>query len=116
MSKNISNNATGRLSDEAVEAMAATFRVLSEPSRLSLLQEVKGGEKSVNELVEATGQGQASVSKHLKILFDAGLVSRRRDGTKVYYRVEGDFVFSLCKMVCDRLDEAQHSRGIIDFR
>ncbi len=49
-----------------------------------LLQELKEGEQMVGELVELTGMGQASVSKHLKTMFDAGLLSRRKEGVKVF--------------------------------
>lgn len=104
-----------KLSEEALEALAGTFRVLSEPGRLGLLQELKLGERTVGELVEVTGQAQASVSKHLKILHEAGLLSRRKEGVKVYYAVEDEFVFSLCRMVCARLDEKQKGRGEIEF-
>ncbi|MBK1830994.1 winged helix-turn-helix transcriptional regulator [Verrucomicrobiaceae bacterium R5-34] len=105
----------GKLGEEALEAMAATFRVLSEPGRLALIQEVKEGERTVGDLVDETGLAQASVSKHLKILFDAGLLNRRKEGVKVYYSVKGDFVYSLCRMVCQKLDEEQRGRGEIDF-
>ena len=105
-------HAVGReLDGRALEALAAVFRVLGEPARLALLREMMGGERSVNELVGATGQGQASVSKHLKTLHDAGLLGRRREGTKVYYRVEGDFVFALCRIVCERDRAAGLIRG-----
>lgn len=95
----------------SLEKLAGLFRVLAEPARLALLQEIKHGERSVNALVEATGLGQASVSKHLKTLHDAGLVARRRAGTKVYYRVAAELVFSLCRMVCENLRQDGRSGG-----
>lgn len=106
---------TTKLSEEALEALAQTFRLLADEVRLSLLQELKEGERMVGELVELTGHNQASVSKHLKALYDGGLLERRKDGVRVYYSVKGEFVFSLCKMVCQRLAEDQKERGSIEF-
>ena len=91
------------LSDEALELIAGRFRVLSEPMRLKLLNTLGESEMSVCELVEATGAGQANVSKHLGILLDAGLVSRRREGLNVFYRIADQTIFDLCSSVCDSL-------------
>ena len=104
-----------KLSTEAMEAVAETFRLLSEPGRLRLLEELRSGERMVGELVEATGMLQANVSKHLKSLFEGGLVTRRKEGVRVFYGVEGDFVFSLCGLVCERLDKDQREWSEIDF-
>jgi ArsR family transcriptional regulator len=104
-----------KLSAEALEMVAETFRALSDAGRLALLQELKEGERMVGELVESTGMGQASVSKHLKTMFDAGLLSRRKEGVKVFYGVKDELVFALCKLVCGKLDEDQRGRGEIDF-
>lgn len=108
-------NEPGKLSGEALERVAATFRILGEPGRLKLLQEMKCGELTVGELVEATGQGQASVSKHLKTMHEAGLLSRRKEGVKVFYALKNELVFSLCRLVCGKLDEEQRSREVVDF-
>ena len=86
-----------------------------EPGRLALLQELKEQERTVGELVELTHLAQAGVSKHLKALHEGGLLGRRKEGVKVFYFLEGDFVFSLCRMVCERLDEEQKGRNAIDF-
>ena len=104
-----------KLSAEALELVAETFRALGDCGRLALLQELKNGECMVGELVESTGMGQASVSKHLKMMFDAGLLSRRKEGVKVFYGVKDELVFALCRLVCGKLDEDQRGRGAIDF-
>ncbi|HWP45449.1 MAG TPA: metalloregulator ArsR/SmtB family transcription factor [Blastocatellia bacterium] len=94
-----------QLTGEALELIAARFRVLSEPTRLKILHTLGEGERSVGELVEAIGGSQANVSKHLAILLDAGLVSRRRDGVTIYYRVADETVFELCETVCSSLGQ-----------
>jgi ArsR family transcriptional regulator len=92
-----------RLPNEALELIAARFRVLGEPARLKLLQLVCEGEMSVTELVEASGAGQANVSKHLGILLEAGLVTRRKEGLNVFYHIADESVIELCEIVCRSL-------------
>ncbi|MBM3823806.1 MAG: helix-turn-helix transcriptional regulator [Verrucomicrobia bacterium] len=89
----------------ALELVAARFRLLAEPMRLRLLHELRGGEKSVTALVEATGAGQANVSKHLSLLAGAGMVGRRKQGLNVHYFIADESLFELCDLVCGRLQE-----------
>lgn len=83
--------------------VAERFRALGEPARLALLSALCDGERTVSELVEATGQTQANASRHLGVLHAAGLVSRRREGAYVYYDVADPEVWQLCDLVCGRL-------------
>ncbi|MGF1521608.1 MAG: ArsR/SmtB family transcription factor [Leptolyngbyaceae cyanobacterium] len=91
------------VSIEVVQQVAAYFSILSEPMRLKILNLLQDGEKCVQDLVEATATSQANVSKHLKVMMQAGILSRRAEGTSAYYSVEDDLTFELCTMVCDRL-------------
>jgi len=93
------------LTREALELVAARFRAMGEPLRLHLLQELEGGERSVSALAESVESTQPNVSKHLKILQDAGLVKRRQQGTMVYYSVADEMVLELCDMICSRLHD-----------
>ena len=68
-----------------MEAPARTFKALGDVSRLRILAVLQNGAFNVNELVQVLGLGQSRVSRHLKILSDAGLVHARREGTWVYY-------------------------------
>lgn len=88
---------------EVVQQVAEYFSVLSEPMRLRLLNLLRDGEKCVQDLVEATATSQANVSKHLKVMLQAGILVRRSEGTSAYYRVEDDLIFELCNLVCDRI-------------
>ncbi|WKW10940.1 metalloregulator ArsR/SmtB family transcription factor [Pseudogemmatithrix spongiicola] len=90
--------------------VAERFKALGEPVRLSLLQALRKKEMSVGELVAATGLGQANVSKHLHQLLDCGYVTRRKEGTFVYYRIASDDVFMLCDVMCSRIDEEVRMR------
>jgi DNA-binding transcriptional ArsR family regulator len=93
------------LGPEALELIAARFRVLSEPMRLRILHTLGDGEMTVGELVEATEAGQANVSKHLGLLLDAGLVRRRKDGLNAFYSIADESIFELCEVVCSSLQE-----------
>ncbi len=88
----------------ALSQVADYFKVLSEVSRLQVLCCLKSGEKNVSEIIEATGMGQANVSKHLKILSQSGILHRQPRGTSVYYQVNDPLIFELCQLVCDRLN------------
>lgn len=90
--------------------VAERFKALGEPVRLSLLQALRKKEMSVGELVAVTGLGQANVSKHLHQLLDCGYVTRRKEGTFVYYRIASDDVFMLCDVMCSRIDEEVRMR------
>ncbi len=114
LSNQISEN-PGKLGPEALEGIAEIFRTLADRGRLALLQELRNGEKTVGELVEGMRISQPSVSKHLKILADADLVARRKEGVKVFYSLKGELVFPLCKLVCTKLSEDQERRETINF-
>jgi DNA-binding transcriptional ArsR family regulator len=88
------------LSPEAIELVAARFRILGEPIRIRILQSLQEGEKNVSELVSAVGSTQPNVSKHLRILQEAGIVGRRQAGNSVYCFISDDSVLSLCDAVC----------------
>jgi DNA-binding transcriptional ArsR family regulator len=66
------------------------FRALAEPTRRRLLDELRDGERSVGDLVTALGLSQPAVSKHLRVLRDAGMVTCRVDAQHRRYRVEPD--------------------------
>ncbi|MBX3731948.1 MAG: winged helix-turn-helix transcriptional regulator [Verrucomicrobiae bacterium] len=97
--------ASHRLPPEALELVAARFRALGEPLRLQLLNRLMEGECTVSTLVEATGAGQANVSKHLGVLREAGLVAFRKEGAASVYRVADPGLRELCDLVCRRLGE-----------
>jgi DNA-binding transcriptional ArsR family regulator len=85
--------------------VAEYFKVLSELSRLQVLCAIKDGPKNVSEIMAETGLGQANVSKHLKILAQAGLISRHPQGVSVYYALADPMIFDLCTLVCQSLEQ-----------
>ena len=99
------------LPDALAEVIAQRFRVLGEPMRIKLLDQLREGPASVGELQEGTGASQQNVSKHLGVLLNAGMVSRSRDGNLAIYSIADDSVFALCETVCGgiqrQVDELQ---------
>jgi DNA-binding transcriptional ArsR family regulator len=93
------------MAPEALTLVAARFKVMSEPLRLRMLQELETGKLSVGELASAVGATQPNVSKHLKILQDEGLIARRKEGNAVYYSIADRTVFELCDVVCGSLKQ-----------
>ena len=93
--------------------MADFFKVLSEVSRLQIVCNLKAGPKNVTEIIDATGLGQANVSKHLKILTQAGIVAREQRGVCVYYQIANPSFFKVCDLVCESLSlqaQQQHQQ------
>lgn len=81
------------------EAAARYFSVLAEPARLKILHAICSGEKSVNAIIAATGMAQANASRHLGLMYQAGMLSRRREGAQVFYRVADSMFIELCRTV-----------------
>lgn len=92
-----------QLSPESLALVANFFKMLSEPSRLQIVCTLKSEPCSVSEIIQQTGLGQANVSKHLKLLSQAGIVSREASGVSAYYKIATPNIFKLCEIVCDSL-------------
>jgi DNA-binding transcriptional ArsR family regulator len=86
-----------------LERASRFFSLLAEPARLRILQAVCDKECSVQEIVGQTSLPQPNVSRHLSLLFNAGVLSRRREGTFVFYKVADPLVTQLCRTVCVHL-------------
>lgn len=100
------------MSDEMVGRVVERLRALADETRVRLLLRLKTGECNVTSLAEELGVGQASVSKHLNVLKQVGILSVRREGTQAFYAVRDQSIFELCKLVCDgvvRHAQAEHA-------
>ncbi|MFO7946176.1 MAG: metalloregulator ArsR/SmtB family transcription factor [Armatimonadota bacterium] len=78
--------------------LADAFKALGHPVRLALLRHMLAEEPCVGELQEAVGQSQSSVSQHLGILRDRGIIVPQRDGNRTCYRVADDRLAELLSM------------------
>ena len=89
--------------DQVFDAVARYFSLLSERTRLKILHSICNAEQSVGAIVAATGATQTNVSRHLALMHQAGVVSRRRDGNAVYYKVTDPEFVEICRAVCVRI-------------
>lgn len=85
---------------EQIERIAEYFSVLREPLRLRILNSLRDGEKSVNELVREVNASQPNVSKHLDALTRMGMVARRREKNRCFCSISDQRVFEICEIVC----------------
>ncbi|MGH3140381.1 MAG: ArsR/SmtB family transcription factor [Gaiellales bacterium] len=97
---------THPLPDPLVELIAHRFRVIGEPLRIKLLDRLRDGETSVGDLTTALAANQQNVSRHLAVLHGAGIVTRRKVGTKTMYSIADPTVFALCETVCGALEQS----------
>lgn len=91
------------LPDALVDMIAQRFRVLSEPTRIRLLDALREGPLTVADLQDSTGASQQNVSKHLALLLESGLVRRVKDGNRAFYSIADESLFDLCEQVCGSL-------------
>ncbi len=90
---------------ELAEIIAERLRVIGDPNRIRILDQLREGEVSVTELTHRLDTSQQNVSKHLGVLHGAGIVSRRKEGTSSLYCVADQGVFDLCEQVCGGLQD-----------
>jgi ArsR family transcriptional regulator len=92
----------GALAPEDARQLAAALRIIADPARLRLLSLIQAqplGEACVCHLTEPLGLSQPTVSHHLKVLLEAGLVERERRGSWAYYRVVPEPLTALRKVL-----------------
>lgn len=102
-----------KLSEEALATVSILFRSLGEVTRLKILRLLEEREMSVGELAKTINTSQANISKHLKMLINAGILSRRAQGTSAYYSISDPMILKICDTVCDGMMERmkQQAKG-----
>lgn len=101
------------MSNDAIDMVAARFKVLSEPLRLQLLQCLERGRLGVTDLADTVGSTQPNVSKHLKIMQESGIIARKQEGNNVYYYIADPTIFKLCELVCGSIKERLSERAAL---
>jgi DNA-binding transcriptional ArsR family regulator len=87
-------------SDQVFSSAAELFRLLSTPIRLKIISALCQTEKNVSQLLGEIDTTQPNMSQHLSTLYRAGVLSRRRDATQIYYRIGNERAATLCRAVC----------------
>jgi len=90
---------TAKYNIELYKLKAQLCKTFSDPIRLMMIQELREGEKTVGNLQSLLGIPQASVSRHLAILRDKGVVSTRREGTNIFYRLTNPKICEACDII-----------------
>ena len=96
-------SAKGAGLDEMFDLAAETFRVMSAPMRLKIINSLCTEEKNVGQLLEEIDTTQPNMSQHLNTLFKAKILGRRREGVQIYYRIINERVVTLCRAVCTQI-------------
>ena len=95
--------AAGTEEDRVFESAAELFGLLATPVRLKIISAICQGERNVTELLAQIDTTQPNMSQHLATLYRAGVLTRRRMGTQIYYRLHSDRVATLCRAVCTQV-------------
>ncbi len=102
-----------------MKSAARIFRALADPTRRQILQELKAGELSAGTIASRFSISAPSISRHLAILEGAGIISDRREGNRILYRLEperlssvlGDFLSAICPSQITLRRTASRRRG-----
>jgi DNA-binding transcriptional ArsR family regulator len=89
--------------DQVFDSVAELFSVLATPIRLKIISAVCQGEKNVSQLLSEIDTTQPNMSQHLSMLYRSGVLSKRREGTQIYYRLQSERVATLCRSVCTQV-------------
>ena len=90
----------------ALERAAELFGVLSTPARVHINTVLVAGEQNVTTLLTQVDVSQPSMSRHLNVLYQSGVLAKRRSGQNVFYRIADDMAATVCKAVCFQVKPA----------
>jgi DNA-binding transcriptional ArsR family regulator len=96
------------MDEKVAEHAAEVLKAVGHPVRLQIIEVLEKGEKCVGDIVEAIGSKQSITSQQLNMMKDKGVLSCRRDGAKVYYRIENKSVIKLLQCIYDHCETRKH--------
>jgi DNA-binding transcriptional ArsR family regulator len=89
--------------DQVFTKASDLFAVLSSPARLKILHCLCNEERTVSDVLAFVGGTQPNVSQHLSLMYRAGVLAKRKDGSAVYYRVASEQAVAVCRSVCTQI-------------
>lgn len=89
--------------NQVLEFKSRLFKVIGDPNRLKILEILRHGEICQCELIPIIRQSQPTVSRHLKLLEEAGLITSSKDGTRVLYRIVDEHIYNLIDAIDDNM-------------
>jgi len=87
--------------EKLLDFKSRIFKVIGDANRLKVLEILRSGENCQCEIIPMIAQSQPTVSRHLKLLEEAGLIKSRKEGTKIFYQIVDEHIFNLI----DAIDE-----------
>ena len=96
--------------DEVFDAVAAYFSIMAAPTRLKIMHTIGQQERSVTEIVDEVGATQTNVSRHLGLMHQSRVVTRRKEGTQVFYRIADPTMIDICRGACVRIARTMDER------
>ncbi len=90
-------------SGRVFELAAELFTLLGTPMRLRILNALCNGEQSVSQMLEVIDTTQPNLSQHLAVMYRSGVLTKRKEGTQVIYRVQSEKALTLCRSVCSQI-------------
>ncbi len=97
------------MDQKVYEMHAELCKVFTSPKRLEIIELLREGEKSVNELSASIGVSQSNASQHLSILREKGVVAPRKEGSTTFYRITNPKILEACalmrEVLLERLEE-----------
>jgi len=87
------------MEDRAIELKAEVLKALAQPTRLKILEFLRGGERCICEIIPAVGGEQSNISRHISLMQKGRLVTTRKDGVKVMVKVTDPKIFAILDQV-----------------
>lgn len=92
-------DATAQKKDKTYALAARLFHVMSAPIRLKIIRYLSESEKNVSQLLDEVQTTQPNISQHLNTLFQAGILSKRRVGTQIFYKLMDQRIVTICEAI-----------------
>jgi DNA-binding transcriptional ArsR family regulator len=86
---------------QLIELRAETLKALGQPTRLKIIDFLRDGECCVCEIFPAIGEEQSNTSRHLNMMLAAGVLSRRKDGLKIYYAIKHPEILEVMDIITE---------------
>ena len=87
------------MEERALELKAEVLKALAQPTRLKILECLRGGERCICEIIPAVGGEQSNISRHISLMQKSRLVTTRKDGVKVMLKVTDPKIFAILDQV-----------------
>jgi len=95
---------------DLIELRAEILKALAQPTRLKIIDFLRDGERCVCEIFPAISEEQSNTSRHLNMMLAAGVLSRRKDGLKIYYAIKHPEIFDVMDIVTGIVKLEIHGR------